>query len=157
MCNRFFRNDVNLNSKPTIGVDFAQKTINIQNKRVKMQVWDTAGLEKYRSHVFSRFYDNQHGAILVFDISSSETFENLGKYLEEMHRYAHLNIVKILVGNKSDLEAQRTVSKKEAEDFAKEHGMEYIETSAIDSSDIGKVFVSIAEGETIVSTCVIDK
>ena len=108
LLSRFTRNEFNLESKSTIGVEFATKSINVDGKVVKAQIWDTAGQERYRA-ITSAYYRGAVGALLVYDISKHITFENVERWLKELRDHAEPNIVVMLVGNKSDLRHRRTV------------------------------------------------
>jgi len=136
---RFTKNEFNLESKTTIGVEFATRTLVAQDKIIKVQVWDTAGQERYRA-ITSAYYRGAVGALLVFDITKYGTFKNIEKWLSELRDHAEPHIVVMLVGNKSDLVAHRAVSQQEAEAFARKHGMSYIETSALDASNVEEAF-----------------
>uniref|UniRef100_A0A7S3LKV3 Ras-related protein Rab-18 n=1 Tax=Aplanochytrium stocchinoi TaxID=215587 RepID=A0A7S3LKV3_9STRA len=131
----------------TIGVDFKVKMMNANSgKRVKVTIWDTAGQERFRT-LTSSYYRGAHGVILVYDVTKRETFEALGQLLEEIDVYTPGgggNVVKLLVGNKIDLD-DRSVSRKEGEAWAKQRGMLFIETSAKTKVGIKQVFSEIVE------------
>jgi len=113
----------------TIGVDFKVKVINIDGSNVKLAIWDTAGQERFRTLTPS-YYRNAQGAILVYDVSSRQTFSRLDTWFEELETYAtNPSIVKMLVGNKIDKE-RREVSREEGLKFARKHSMLFIEASA---------------------------
>uniref|UniRef100_A0A7S1TZX5 Ras-related protein Rab-11A n=1 Tax=Phaeomonas parva TaxID=124430 RepID=A0A7S1TZX5_9STRA len=139
---RFTRNEFNLESKSTIGVEFATKTIKIDAKWIKAQIWDTAGQERYRA-ITSAYYRGAVGALLVYDISKHPTFENVERWLRELREHAESNIVVMLVGNKSDLGHLRAVSTEEAMEFAERNDLAFIETSALDSSGVEVAFTRI--------------
>ena len=96
---------------PTIGVDFKIKTLNIDNKNVKIQIWDTAGEERFRT-IISSYYRGAHGILLIFDLTEIESFNNLNNWLAEIEKNANKNVVKVLIGNKCDLEDKRVISLK---------------------------------------------
>ncbi|CAN0259368.1 unnamed protein product, partial [Ectocarpus sp. 13 AM-2016] len=102
LLSRFTRNEFNLESKSTIGVEFATKSIQTEGKTIKAQIWDTAGQERYRA-ITSAYYRGAVGALLVYDISKHVTFENVERWLKELRDHAEANIVVMLIGNKSDL------------------------------------------------------
>lgn len=108
-------------SSHTIGVDFGSKIVNVGGKCVKLQIWDTAGQERFRS-VATRYYRGAAGALLVYDITSRETFSELSTWLTDAKTMASPNIVILLVGNKKDLDSQREVTFLEASKFAQENG-----------------------------------
>ena len=100
---RFTRNEFNLESKTTIGVEFATKTITAANNQlIKSQIWDTAGQERYRA-ITNAYYRGAVGALLVYDITSQVSFDNAHKWLKELKENADQGIVVMLVGNKADL------------------------------------------------------
>ncbi|USP80835.1 hypothetical protein yc1106_08109 [Curvularia clavata] len=118
LLSRFTRNEFNLDSKSTIGVEFATRSIQVDAKTIKAQIWDTAGQERYRA-ITSAYYRGAVGALLVYDISKHQTYENVTRWLKELRDHADSNIVIMLVGNKSDLRHLRAVPTEEAKQFAK--------------------------------------
>ena len=105
---RFTKNEFNMESKTTIGVEFATKTIEVNGKLVKIQIWDTAGQERYRS-MASAYYRGASGALLVYDITRATSFENLQKWLRELKNFAVEDITCLMVGNKCDLRQYRSI------------------------------------------------
>jgi len=142
LLSRFTRNEFNLESKSTIGVEFATKSIQAEGKTIKAQIWDTAGQERYRA-ITSAYYRGAVGALLVYDISKHGTFENVERWLKELRDHAEANIVVMLVGNKSDLRHLRAVETDEAMSFSEQHNLAFIETSALDSSGVDTAFQRI--------------
>ena len=142
LLSRFTRNEFNLESKSTIGVEFATKSIKADGKTIKAQIWDTAGQERYRA-ITSAYYRGAVGALLVYDISKHPTFVNVERWLKELRDHADGNIVIMLVGNKSDLRHLRAVSTEEAMAFAESNGVAFIETSALDSTGVDNAFQRI--------------
>ncbi|KAG0463787.1 hypothetical protein HPP92_019372 [Vanilla planifolia] len=139
---RFTRNEFSLDSKSTIGVEFATKTLQVEGKTVKAQIWDTAGQERYRA-ITSAYYRGAVGAFLVYDITKKQTFENVQRWLRELRDHADSNIVVMLAGNKSDLNHLRVVSTEEAKVMAEKEGLSFLETSALESVNIDKAFHTI--------------
>jgi Ras-related protein Rab-11A len=117
LLSRFTRNEFNLDSKSTIGVEFATRSIQIDNKTIKAQIWDTAGQERYRA-ITSAYYRGAVGALLVYDISKSLSFENVTRWLKELRDHADSNIVIMLVGNKTDQRHLRAVPTEDGKQFA---------------------------------------
>ena len=117
LLSRFTRNEFNLDSKSTIGVEFATRSIQIDNKTIKAQIWDTAGQERYRA-ITSAYYRGAVGALLVYDISKSLSFENVTRWLKELRDHADSNIVIMLVGNKTDQRHLRAVPTEDGKNFA---------------------------------------
>lgn len=139
---RFARNEFSLDSKATIGVEFQTRTLVIQNKSVKAQIWDTAGQERYRA-VTSAYYRGAVGALLVYDITKRQSFDHIPRWLEELRSHADKNIVIMLVGNKSDLEDQRAVSTDDAKEFAQAEGLFFLETSALEATNVESSFMTV--------------
>mmetsp|Transcript_6886 Transcript_6886/g.15842 ORF Transcript_6886/g.15842 Transcript_6886/m.15842 type:complete len:214 (+) Transcript_6886:36-677(+) len=142
LLSRFTRNEFNLESKSTIGVEFATRSIHVDGKTIKAQIWDTAGQERYRA-ITSAYYRGAVGALLVYDIAKHVTYENVERWLKELRDHADHNIVIMLVGNKSDLRHLRAVPTDEAKAFAEKHGLSFIETSALDSTNVDQAFSTI--------------
>ena len=129
---------------PTIGVDFKVKSLEVENKSIKLQIWDTAGQERFRN-VISSYFKGAHGILLIFDITSRDSFKELENWLGEVERNASSQILKILIGNKCDLEEEREISKDEGEAFAMRNGMQYIETSAKINTNVNEAFEALAK------------
>ncbi|KNA12126.1 hypothetical protein SOVF_128710 [Spinacia oleracea] len=139
---RFARDEFSLDSKATIGVEFQTRTLVIQHKSVKAQIWDTAGQERYRA-VTSAYYRGAVGALLVYDITKRQTFEHIPRWLEELRGHADKNIVIMLIGNKTDLEDQRAVATEDAKEFAEKEGLFFLETSALESTNVETAFITV--------------
>nr|ABR18090.1 unknown [Picea sitchensis] len=151
LLSRFTRNEFCLESKSTIGVEFATRTVQVEGKTIKAQIWDTAGQERYRA-ITSAYYRGAVGALLVYDITKPTTFENVGRWLKELRDHADSNIVIMLVGNKSDLKHLRGVSTEDAQSFAEKEGLSFLETSALEATNVERAFQTIlAEIHRIIS------
>ncbi|KAI1717361.1 ras family domain-containing protein [Ditylenchus destructor] len=137
LLSRFTRNEFNLESKSTIGVEFATRSIQVEGK-----TWDTAGQERYRA-ITSAYYRGAVGALLVYDIAKHVTYENVERWLKELRDHADQNIVIMLVGNKSDLRHLRAVPTDEAKAYAERNQLSFIETSALDSTNVEAAFTNI--------------
>jgi len=142
LLSRFTRNEFNLETKSTIGVEFATRSVQAEGKTIKAQIWDTAGQERYRA-ITSAYYRGAVGALLVYDISKHATFKNVERWLQELRENADRNIVIMLVGNKSDLRHLREVPTEEAKEFAEKNKLSFIETSALDSSNVELTYQNI--------------
>jgi len=127
----------------TIGVDFKIKTLDIDSKTVKLQIWDTAGQERFRT-ITSSYYRGAQGIILVYDCTDRESFNNVKQWMGEIDRYACENVNKLLVGNKCDLVAEKTVDVNTAKEFADSYDIPFIETSAKTAHNVEKCFVQMA-------------
>nr|VZI01355.1 unnamed protein product [Spirometra erinaceieuropaei] len=128
----------------TIGVEFGCCHVTVGEIPIKIQVWDTAGQENFRSLTRS-YYRGAAGLLLVYDITRRDSFNNLPSWLEDLRQYANENAVIMLIGNKCDLEVQRAVSTEEGQAFARENGLLFIETSARMAINIEKAFLQTAE------------
>ncbi|CAL5377388.1 unnamed protein product [Camellia sinensis] len=113
LLSRFPRNEFCLESKSTIGVEFATRTLQVEGRTVKAQIWDTAGQERYRA-ITSAYYRGALGALLVYDVTKPTTFENVSRWLKELRDHADANIVIMLIGNKTDLKHLRAVATEDA-------------------------------------------
>ena len=132
------------NYTATIGFEFFSLNIKLNDKVIKLQVWDTCGQELYRS-VVTNFYRNTSLAILVYSINSEQTFENMDMWLKELRNYSKPDTKAFLIGNKKDLEDQRQVETEIGEKFAKQNGMNlFMETSAKTGFNAQKLFIEAA-------------
>jgi small GTP-binding protein len=141
---RYVRDTFDEDSQPTLGVEFLTKIIQTSAHRIQLQLWDTAGQELFRS-VTSGYYRGSAGAIVVFDLTSRDSFESVGRWIQDIHEVARGDVVTVLVGNKSDLADQRKVPIEDAEAYAREHNLAYLETSARTGAGISKVFETVVE------------
>jgi len=131
--------------KYTIGVDYKFKSVNIKDKTCKLQIYDTAGQERFRT-VTASFYRGAHGILLVYDITDKESFGiRVEEWLKEIKNYTADNTPIVLVGNKADLESKRAVDQATAKAFADKHNLKFIETSAKESINVNEAFMSLAE------------
>jgi len=138
---RFADNHFSGNYITTIGVDFKIRTIEINGERVKLQIWDTAGQERFRT-ITSTYYRGTHGVIVVYDVSSGESFANVKRWLHEID--ANCDVVnRILVGNKNDDPDRKVVLTEDARRFADQMGIQLFETSAKDNINVEEMFRSI--------------
>uniref|UniRef100_A0A6I8Q255 RAB2A, member RAS oncogene family n=1 Tax=Xenopus tropicalis TaxID=8364 RepID=A0A6I8Q255_XENTR len=128
----------------TIGVEFGARMITIDGKQIKLQIWDTAGQESFRS-ITRSYYRGAAGALLVYDITRRDTFNHLTTWLEDARQHSNSNMVIMLIANKSDLESRREVKKEEGEAFAREHGLIFMETSAKTASNVEEAFINTAK------------
>ena len=136
---QFSQNKFREQHEITIGVEFESKTIEVNGKIIKIQIWDTAGHEAFQS-ITRTYYKGAVGALLVYDITRRETFNHLVKWLSEVRENASNDITIILIGNKNDLEDKRQVSIEEGESFASENNLLFLETSAKTSNNIAEAF-----------------
>ncbi|KAM0909921.1 hypothetical protein ACQ4PT_014512 [Festuca glaucescens] len=139
---RFTRNEFSLESKSTIGVEFATRSIHVDDKVVKAQIWDTAGQERYRA-ITSAYYRGAVGALVVYDVTRHVTFENVERWLRELKDHTDANIVIMLVGNKADLRHLRAVPTEDAKAFAEREGTFFMETSALEAMNVEDSFTEV--------------
>jgi Ras-related protein Rab-8A len=128
----------------TAGVDFKVKHVDFMDKRVKVQIWDTAGQEKF--HVITRaYYRGAHGIVLVYDVSDPRSFENVAYWMKNIQEHAHSDVVKILVGNKTDLVHARQVTTAAGKLTADSFSVEHFEASAKEGTGVDNVFMDLAK------------
>lgn len=125
----------------TVGVDFYVQFFEVEpGVRIKLQFWDTAGQERFRS-VTRSYYRNSVGGLLLFDMTNRDSFEHVREWYQEVsERVQPHRVLFVLAGHKSDLEAERTVSRKEGESLAESLGLPYIETSAKTNNNVVQAF-----------------
>ena len=127
---------------PTIGVDFKIKTFNIDEKKIKMQIWDTAGQERFKN-IIASYYRGAHGILLIYDVTDKESFKNLSNWLIEIEKNANKNVLKVLIGNKTDLEDKRVVTYNQGKEFADTYGLKFLETSAKKNLNVSEAFITL--------------
>lgn len=127
----------------TVGIEYYSHVIQVDGRQIKLMLWDTAGQERYYT-IAKAYFRAALGVVLVYDISSRTSFDELTRWLRDSRAEADPNCVVILVGNKEDLASERVVSREEAEDFAKKHDLVYLETSALNNTHIEEVFMRSA-------------
>ena len=135
---KYLKNQFNENSKTTIGVEFGTKNIIINNKRIKIQIWDTAGQERYRS-ITSAYYKGAKGALIVYDITRKNTFDNIDKWITDLKLNGDKNICIIILGNKREINKNDGIKKAEMYKTA------FLETSALNGDNISKAFDELIE------------
>ena len=141
---RFSENTFEQNFLPTIGVDFKTRTFSLDKKTLKIQIWDTAGQERFKN-ITSSYYKGAHGVILVYDITNKRSFDDLEIWVGEIEKNSSDNALRILLGNKNDLSQKRVIDNNEGFEFAKKNKMDFIETSAKNSSNVEKAFFNLAK------------
>ena len=128
----------------TIGVEFGAKNISILNKTYRIQIWDTAGQENFRS-ITRAYYKNSACALVVYDISNRESFDNISSWIEDCKSQSPQTIFMVLVGNKNDLEDKRAVTFEEGQELAEKNKMMFFETSAKTGKNVDEIFFRSAE------------
>jgi len=143
LLHRFIDDKFRKESTHTIGVEFGSKIIEVGGHFVKLQIWDTAGQERFRS-VTRSYYRGAAGTILVYDITSRDSYNHVSSWLNDAKALANPDIAIVLVGNKIDLSAEREVSFLEASRFAQENELMFLETSALTGEGVSEVFLKCA-------------
>lgn len=129
-------------TKVTVGVEFGSRTVEVEGKLIKMQCWDTAGQDRFRSIVRS-YYRGASGALVVYDVSRRESFEHVTEWLQEARANAEPDLVMTLVGNKCD--KTREISYEEGQECARQFGLLFLETSAVTGQNVDEAFTSTAK------------
>ncbi|NWI42041.1 RAB17 protein, partial [Picathartes gymnocephalus] len=141
---RYVRNDFR-EMQSTVGCSFFTQTLDLEEATVKFEIWDTAGQEKYQS-VCHLYYRDAHAALLVYDITNKQSLSRAKLWLEELEkRFLPNEIVIALVGNKTDLAAEREVTTEEGEEFARTKGLLFMETSAKSNHQVNDVFMAVVQ------------
>ena len=141
---KYLKNEFDPNSRATVGVEFGTKNIVINEKKIKIQIWDTAGEERYRS-ITSAYYKGAKGAFIVYDITRKSTFVNIDKWISDLKLNGDQNICIIILGNKSDLDDKREVSTEDGIKKSEMFKTAFLETSALNGSNIDKAFDELIE------------
>ncbi|CAD8200001.1 unnamed protein product [Paramecium pentaurelia] len=128
----------------TIGVEFGAKPIEVDDLNIKLQVWDTAGQEAFKS-ITRTYYRSAAGALIVYDVTKKESFNSVQTWIEEARQNGNQTMSMILVGNKTDLESMREVTTEEGKQLAKQQNILFIETSAKTGDHIDDAFVLSAK------------
>lgn len=141
---RFVEGEFPNKCKATLGLDFKIKSLEVNNQIVKMQLWDTSGQERFRS-MTQAYYRGASGIMLVYDVTEENTLTTLPDWLGDIANYAPEDVEVVILGNKSDVGDERVISKEAGEEFAREYGLNYFETSAVDNLNITEAFRTMAE------------
>lgn len=127
----------------TIGIDFKIRTIEMDGKKIKLQIWDTAGQERFRT-ITTAYYRGAMGIMLVYDVTSEKSFENITQWIKNIETHASDDVEKMILGNKCDMNDKRVVSTEAGEQLAEEYRVTLMETSAKSNINIEEAFTSMA-------------
>ena len=136
---RYVNNTFSESTKSTVGVELGCKIEEINNTKIKIQIWDTAGQERYKS-ITKTYYKGAKGALIVYDISRKESFNNVDKWIGDLKEFGEEDVCVILVGNKCDLEDMRQVSTDEVSKKAEQYSVGFCETSALSAKNVDTAF-----------------
>ena len=139
LIHRFVNNTFNKDSKATVGVEFLSKTFIINKEIFKIEIWDTAGQERYKA-ITAAYYKGAMGAMIVYDVTNQNSFDNVNRWSSEIREKASKNINLIMIGNKIDLKDNIAVNSEMSQEKAKSLNMAVMETSALDSSNVQEAF-----------------
>jgi len=142
---RFADMKFDYNTISTVGIDFKEKLMEVDGRTVRLQIWDTAGQQRFRT-ITKSYYRGAQGYILVYDITHQLSFEHIKYWLGEIKNHGREDFYTIIVGNKTDLEEERKVTTSEGKRFATENGIDYIETSAKEGQNVEVLFMKSVRG-----------
>ena len=140
---RFVKGQFHDYQESTIGAAFLTQTVCLDDTTVKFEIWDTAGQERYHS-LAPMYYRGAQAAIVVYDLTNKDSFSRAKAWVKELQRQASPNIVIALAGNKTDLSNKRAVETAEADNYATENGLLFMETSAKTAMNVSEIFIAIA-------------
>ncbi|XP_020824311.1 ras-related protein Rab-8B isoform X1 [Phascolarctos cinereus] len=140
---RFSEDAFNTTFISTIGIDFKIRTIELDGKKIKLQIWDTAGQERFRT-ITTAYYRGAMGIMLVYDITNEKSFENIKNWIRNIEEHASSDVERMILGNKSDMNDKRQVSKERGEKLAIDYGIKFLETSAKSSINVEEAFFILA-------------
>jgi len=143
LMNKFCDDNFSKTHIATIGVDFKYKNLFCDDKKVKLQIWDTAGQEKFRS-IMKTYYKGATGIILTYSIADRKSFQNVENWLKQIQIHASADVNVVLVGNKCDI-TERDVTTAEGQQLAQKHSLEFFETSAKEGNNVNEVFYHLAK------------
>jgi len=141
---RFVKGQFHEYQESTIGAAFLTQTVCFDDTTVKFEIWDTAGQERYHS-LAPMYYRGSQAAIVVYDITNTDTFTRAKNWVKELHRQASANIVIALAGNKADLSNKRMIEYEDAQAYSEENGLLFMETSAKTAMNVNELFLAIAK------------
>ena len=125
-------------------IDFKIRTIELDGKRIKLQIWDTAGQERFRT-ITTAYYRGAMGILLVYDVTDEKSFGNIRNWIRNIEQHATESVNKMLIGNKCDMVDQTVISTEKGQALADEYGIKFMETSAKNSINVDKAFITLAK------------
>ena len=137
---RYVEGDFPGNIMSSIGVDFKTKQIDLDDRLIKLQIWDTAGHEKFRT-ITTSYYKSAHAIIILYDITQKASFDHIRNWITEIDKFGKQGVLKVIVGNKLDMENNRKITKEAAENLALKYGIKFWEVSAKDNTNIEEMFL----------------
>ena len=141
---KFANNKFTEDYQSTIGVEFGAKNIRLNDQVYRIQIWDTAGQENFRS-ITRAYFKKCVCAMIVYDITSKESFEHIQNWIDDVHEQSPKTVLIVLIGNKIDLEERRVISTEEGNDFATQNGLIFMETSAKSGVGVKEIFEKTAQ------------
>eukprot|EP00483_Globobulimina_turgida_P000214 UN00214 len=141
---RFASNDWDPKFISTIGVDFEIMTLSLLDKQIRLQIWDTAGQERFHN-ITTSYYRGAHCIMIVYDVTSHDSFNNVRKWIEAVRTYANQDVAILIVGNKCDLKNKREIKWDQSLQYTQSIGCELIETSAKTNVNVEKSFKQLAQ------------
>jgi len=141
---RYTKNEFSTELNTTTGVENQTKTVTIKNQKIRVQLWDLAGQERYRS-MAKAYYRGTHGVLLVLDVTKKSSFDNIVFWLNEVTEYSNTDMTIMLLANKMDISNEQAISSNELREFAKKNNLFYEEVSAKDGTNIEKAFTILIE------------
>ncbi|KAI0983096.1 hypothetical protein GJ496_008394 [Pomphorhynchus laevis] len=142
MLNRYVEDNFSTTFISTIGIDFKMRKIEMEGKQIKLQIWDTAGQERFKT-ITTAYYRGAMGVILVYDITSEKSYDNIKNWIKAIENNASDDVEKMIIGNKCDMESNRQVPRERGEQLAKEYNVKFMETSAKQNQNITQAFEDI--------------
>ena len=136
---KYLKNEFHEDSKATVGVEFGSKQFNVEGHIIKAQIWDTAGQERYKA-ITSAYYKGAKGAFVVYDITRKSSFDSIDKWINDLTSAADKKLTVVVIGNKSDLEDQRQITKEQGQEKASKLEVAFLETSAFSGENLDKAF-----------------
>ena len=140
---RFSEDAFNSSFISTIGIDFKIRTIELDEKKIKLQIWDTAGQERFRT-ITTAYYRGAMGILLVYDITQAKSFANIKTWIKNIEEHASGDVEKMIIGNKCDMNDKRAISTEDGQKLANEYSVPFMETSAKKNINIEEAFMQIA-------------